>query len=96
MNNQTLYKTDKFKLISHDNGWAYTFIDLDHMRSIWVQDESATTFREVLLDAQVTNPHVSINAVLTYLWREYVDLAEPMAEPKNWPFIISYVEMIRA
>lgn len=96
MKNVTIYKTDQFKLISHGNGWAYTFIDLDHMRSIWVQDESATTFRDVLLDAQVANPHASINAVLTYLWREYVDLAEPMVDPKDWPLIVSYSEMVRA
>lgn len=96
MKNQTIYKTDQFKLISHGNGWAYTFIDLDHMHSIWLQDEDAALFRDQLDDAQDANPHASINAVLTYLWCEYSDLAEPMIEPKDWPLIVSHAEIIRA
>ena len=92
----TIYKTDQFKLISHGNGWAYTFIDLDRMRSIWLQDSDAATFRDELDAAQDANPDATINAVLTHLWREYSDLAEPMVEPKNWPLIVSYSEMVRA
>jgi hypothetical protein len=30
------------------------------------------------------------------MWRLYDDLAEPMVEPKDWPLIVSYSEMVRA
>lgn len=96
MKDVTIYKTDQFKLISHGNGWAYTFIDLDHMRSIWLQDSDASAFIYDLDGAQDANPHATINAVLTYMWRLYDDLAEPMVEPKDWPLIVNYSEMVRA
>lgn len=96
MKTTTIYKTDQFKLISHGNGWAYTFINLDRMRSIWLQDDAATVFSNEIDMLQFDNPDATINAVLTYLWREYSDVSEPMVEPKNWPLIVSYSEMVRA
>ena len=96
MKTTTIYKTDQFKLISHGNGRAYTFIDLDAMRSIWLQDDDARIFAYYIDTFTVDDSRATVNSVLTHLWVKYSDLAEPMVEPKNWPLIVSYSEMVRA
>jgi len=96
MNNQTLYKTDQFKLISHGYGLSYEFISFDRMQSVFLQGDDALTFETELLVAQDANPYASINAILSFMWSEYYLVAEPIVEPKDWPLIISHAEMIRA
>jgi hypothetical protein len=96
MNNQTLYKTDQFKLISHGYGVAYEFISLDRMQSIFLQGDDALNFETQMIEAQDANPYASINAVLSFMWSQYDVIAEPIVEPANWPLIISHAEMVRA
>jgi hypothetical protein len=95
-NNQTLYKTDQFKLISHGYGLSYEFISFDRMKSIFLQGDDALTFQTQLIDAQDANPYATINATLSFMWFEYELIAKPIVEPANWPLIISHAEMIRA
>lgn len=92
----TIYKTDQFKIISHGNGWGYEFISFDRMQSIWVQDSDAIEFESRLTQSENNNPHATVNALLSFMWFQYDELAEKIDEPKDWPLLISYKDMLRA
>jgi hypothetical protein len=96
MKKETIYKTDQFKLISFGFGVSYQFIDLENMQVIYLQGDDAAKFETELLQSQDANPYASINAILSFMWFQYSDIAQPIETPANWPLIVSHAEMLRA
>ena len=39
---------DEYEVISHGNGWAYQIIRKEDGESVWLQDDDATAFGDVL------------------------------------------------
>jgi hypothetical protein len=98
MKKTVLYNTTQFKLVSYGFGWAFEFINKDTLESVFLQDESASTFYDELKDLQGYNPNLPISAVLSRLWFDYDVVAEPIEiiPASEWPLIISQAELIRA
>ena len=61
----------RFALDSFGNGWAYALRKINPLKSVWVQDDDATQFREELDALETTRPNDSPDAILGALWSDF-------------------------
>lgn len=61
----------RWSITSYGNGWGYAIVDHVADRSLWLQDEAATMFREELEAEEAIAPTRDVDATLRVLFCAY-------------------------
>lgn len=80
MKQTLIYQTLSFPLISWGNGAAYSFEDLSNASSVWVQGDDAAIFSQDLQDLEDANRTATTHVLLSKLWDQYSDAAQPVLQ----------------
>lgn len=76
MQHITILKTDNFHLDSYGHGLAYVLANLRENRSIFIQGDAATEFRQHLEALERADPSRATDHILAHLWADYEVLAD--------------------
>lgn len=69
-NRVTIFHSNKFDLVSYGNGLSYALHDNSNKKSLFVQGDDATDFRNILDLYETKNPEMPYDDIMTELMHQ--------------------------